>query len=85
MAGLHKTSGASTYMPLASMHLGVPTKSAWLMRDFLARAILQPAAPGEFLCRAPPQPGYVSTIEAIGRTLLSLNEDGFGAYDADGT
>ncbi len=36
------------------------------------------AAPGEFLCRAPPQPGYVSTLEAIGRTLLTLGDDKFG-------
>lgn len=46
------------------------------------RVTRQPAAPGEFLCRAPPQPGYVSTLEAIGRTLLSLDEDGFGACAA---
>ena len=46
------------------------------------RGTRQPTAPGEFVCRAPPQPGYVSTLEAIGRTLLSLDEDGFGEYAA---
>eukprot|EP01043_Picozoa_sp_COSAG02_P017075 COSAG02_NODE_766_length_17389_cov_29.287045_7_plen_321_part_00 len=39
------------------------------------------ASSGEFLCRAPPQPGYVSTLEAIGRTLLALSDE-FGTLNA---
>ncbi len=42
---------------------------------------LPEASPGEFLCRAPPQPGYLSTLEAIGRTLLALS-DAFGTSNA---
>ena len=35
----------------------------------------QPLQPGEFArCRAPPQDGFVSTLEAIGRALVALSQ-----------
>ena len=35
----------------------------------------QPLQPGEFArCRAPPQEGFVSTLEAIGRVLVALSQ-----------